>query len=117
MQSISEVSSPVWIPVHIDLPLQGAPALLPQQAHQLQLVHLEDATLVLHSPFLDITSDPKRLVPHHSCRLRPAGTAVLLRPQQSLNQVLICHKFYDVHTQAAVGGGKVFTSLFSNVRD
>ena len=45
-----EVHSPIWIPVHLHLPLQRASAL-PHEAHQLQLVHIERALLVLHIGF------------------------------------------------------------------
>ena len=33
-----------------------------------------------------------------------ADTAVLLRPQQSMNQVMIFDQSFDFHAQAAVGG-------------
>ena len=52
----------------------------------------------------------------HCWHQHSADTAVLLRPQQSMNQVMICDQSFDFHAQAAVGGNVWSNSNFRLLR-
>ena len=102
---------PCRIPVHLYLRLQGALAL-PQEAHQLQLVHSESVTLVLHCVLFDYsnaTFDPAQSNPMlwYEFRCRYSQRVVAVFQQRRLQRRHLLELFRTIKKQSETVIGSV----------